>query len=521
MTLTLASAAALLERHHLLREIVQGGTWTLDPHRIDACDAPIADVTYDTRTVANGSMLFVKGAFRPEFLDGVDERGLGVYVAETPYAEHTKAPGLIVNDARKAMSLLSAEFFDRPQDSLTVIGITGTKGKTTTAYFTQAILNAVSGNRAALFSSVDNCLDGTTYVESDLTTPESLDAFRMMRTAVDNGMKYLVMEVSSQAYKVNRVYGLTFDVGAFLNISPDHISPIEHPTFEDYLFCKRQIVSNCRTLVLGADANHADLIREDAAAAGVPVTDFALQGGGDDAEATAASVARPVDVSHSAYRIQAAGRDLGEFRLALDGDFNYANAVAAITIAQAAGVDPGNGKAFHAIERVTISGRMEQFRDPESTTLAIVDYAHNFASVSALLDFVDERYGDRNPRVTLVTGSAGNKAYDRRREIVEAAEHRIAAFVFTQEDTDTEPYLDICKAMRRHITDPNVASTIVPDRATAIASAVDDARAHADRFNVLLIIGKGNERWIKDRRNHMPYEGDDRVVARLFGLPRA
>ena len=220
MTLTLASAAALLERHHLLREIVQGGTWTLDPHRIDACDAPIADVTYDTRTVANGSMLFVKGAFRPEFLDGVDERGLGVYVAETPYAEHTKAPGLIVNDARKAMSLLSAEFFDRPQDSLTVIGITGTKGKTTTAYFTQAILNAVSGNRAALFSSVDNCLDGTTYVESDLTTPESLDAFRMMRTAVDNGMKYLVMEVSSQAYKVNRVYGLTFDVGAFLNISP-------------------------------------------------------------------------------------------------------------------------------------------------------------------------------------------------------------------------------------------------------------------------------------------------------------
>ena len=93
-----------------------------------------------------------------------------------------------------------------------------------------------------MFSSVDNCLDGHTYVESDLTTPESMDAFRMMREAADNGMKYLVMEVSSQAYKVDRVYGLTFDVAAFLNISPDHISPIEHPTFEDYLYCKRQII---------------------------------------------------------------------------------------------------------------------------------------------------------------------------------------------------------------------------------------------------------------------------------------
>lgn len=119
-----------------------------------------------------------------------------------------------------------------------------------------------------MFSSVDNCLDGHTYVESDLTTPESMDAFRMMREAADNGMKYLVMEVSSQAYKVDRVYGLTFDVAAFLNISPDHISPIEHPTFEDYLYCKRQIIVNAKSLVLGADSLHADLLREDAEAAG-------------------------------------------------------------------------------------------------------------------------------------------------------------------------------------------------------------------------------------------------------------
>lgn len=150
----------------------------------------------------------------------------------------------------------------------------------------------------------------------------------MMREAVDNGMEYLVMEVSSQAYKVDRVFGLTFDVAAFLNISPDHISPIEHPTFEDYLHCKRQIVKNCRALVLGADCARVDLIRQDARHASVPVTTFAL--GGDS---TADVMAAPANDDHSRFSIVIDGTSIGELSLTLDGDFNYANAAAAVAIA--------------------------------------------------------------------------------------------------------------------------------------------------------------------------------------------
>lgn len=220
MALTLESAARLLDRHGLLREIIRGDVWTLDPHDIKGFDEPFSAITYDTRKVEPGTFLCCKGRFKAEYLQGIDERGLAAYVSENDFSDATQAPGLIVDDVRKAMALLSAEFYGRPQDQLKVVGITGTKGKTTTAYLTQAMLNGCSGGKCALFSSVDNCLDGHTYVESDLTTPESMDAFRMMREAVDNGMEYLVMEVSSQAYKVDRVFGLTFDVAAFLNISP-------------------------------------------------------------------------------------------------------------------------------------------------------------------------------------------------------------------------------------------------------------------------------------------------------------
>ena len=518
MPLTLRTAARLLSDHGLLREVIHDDRWMMQVPDDPADDVPFSAITYDTRTVGGGSLLVCKGRFRPEYLDGLDRRGLAAYVADTDYSAVVDAPGLIVDDPRKALSLLSAEFYGRPQDELTVIGITGTKGKTTTAYLTQAILNAHSGGRCALFSSVDNCLDGHTYEESDLTTPESLDAFRMMRQAADNGMRYLVMEVSSQAYKVHRVHGLTFDIGAFLNISPDHISPIEHPTFEDYLHCKRQLITNSKTLVVNADCDHMQLLRQDAAHAGIPVVDFSVHGP-DDGRKTAHAITATADGSDpDDFRVIIRDHDAGTFRLRLPGDCNIANAAAAMAIATAAGM-PADSPALRAVETVTVPGRMEVLADPDTRTWAIVDYAHNFASVAALLDFVDSRYGADRPFITLVTGAAGNKAIDRRREIVEAAQHRIGRFVFTAEDTDTEPYEDICNDMMRHVTDPDVDARIVVDRVTALTEAIRDARSNPERRDMVLVIGKGHERWIKDRNRHMPYEGDDKVVSRLLSEP--
>ena len=512
MTLTLNSAAAVLSEHNLLREIINGDSWQLDTAHIDGVDTPFTNLTYDTRTVAPNTLLVCKGRFRPEFLDGTEERGLAAYIAESDLSSHTTKPGLIVNDARKALSLLAAAFYDHPERDLTVIGITGTKGKTTTAYFTQSILNTYSAGRCALFSSVDNCLDGHTYAESDLTTPESLDAFRMMRQAVDNGMKYLVMEVSSQAYKVNRVYGLTFDVAAFLNISPDHISPIEHPTFEDYFHCKRQIIANSRALVLGADCDHHDLLREDAKAAGIDVTEFAMEG-----DAQVVPRLDPNNKEGFIATISDGERSVTLEPMALDmtGEFNIVNAAAAIAIAHRAGV-PASSQAMHAVQNVQVPGRMERIKGGDNP-LVYVDFAHNYISVKSLVDEIERVYGERNPRITLVSGTTGGKAIDRREGIVKGALGRVESFIFTLDDPNFEDPTDIARQMQSYVTDPAAQTQIVMPREDAVAKAIADAREHNDRFNVVLVIGKGDETRNIINGKPMPYEGDSVVVRRVLG----
>lgn len=491
MSLSLQSAARELFAENLLHEIITPHMWTMNAASVENNEVPFTAITYDTRTVTPGSLLVCKGNFNPKYLEQANKLGMAAYVATNDYSAYTDAPGLIVSDDKKALSILAQAYYDHPERQLTLIGITGTKGKTTTAYYTHAIINALSGNTTALFSSVDNCVDGMHYVESDLTTPESLDAVRMMREAVNNGMKYLVMEVSSQAYKVNRVYDFHFDVAAFLNISPDHISPIEHPSFENYLWCKRQIIRNADMLVLGERSDHEQLLLEDAELNRVPVSTFALADSpaqSDIADVTCA----PTNMEHTAFDYFVDGERLGSLTLAMEGDFNYANAAAALAIAHDIGMDVSDPRALASLADVRISGRMEEMHDSRSNTLAIVDYAHNFASVNALLDFVEQRYGAEHPHITLITGSAGNKAYDRREGIVKAAQDRVQKLILTAEDTDTEPIEQICSEMANNVTNEDLDVQTILDRAEAVKHAVDEARAADGGLSILLLIGKGD-----------------------------
>lgn len=203
-------------------------------------------------------------------------------------------------------------FYDNPQDQLKLLGFTGTKGKTTAAYFAYHILK--ESYKPALLSTMNTTLDGQTFFKSQLTTPESLDLFAMMAECVKNGMTHLIMEVSSQAYLVGRVYGLTFDVGVFLNISPDHIGPIEHPTFEDYFYHKRLLMENSRAVVINSGMDHFPFLANQ-----VANQEHAFYGALSDNQIT----------TSQAFSFEANGQLAGHYDIQLIGHFNQENAMAA------------------------------------------------------------------------------------------------------------------------------------------------------------------------------------------------
>ncbi|WP_439645951.1 Mur ligase family protein [Secundilactobacillus oryzae] len=248
MSLGIRETIVLLKEHHLLKSV----TLAKDT------DQAFKAVTYDSRQVTADTLFFCKGNFKPVYLTSARNQGATAYVAEQSYAEGDGLSAIIVTDIQKAMSLVGAAFYDYPQNDLFIVGITGTKGKTTSAYFTRGILQTSTDEKTALFSTIDRFVGSQPdqHFKSNLTTPESLDLFHDMRTAVTNGMTHLVMEVSSQAYKRNRVFGLKFDVGVFLNITPDHVGRNEHPTFADYLHCKEQLLVNAKRCVINAETAH-------------------------------------------------------------------------------------------------------------------------------------------------------------------------------------------------------------------------------------------------------------------------
>ena len=466
-------------------------------------------LTYDTRALSKDALFICKGAhFKEEYLCDALSRGAIAYVAEKKH--NVDAPCLLVNDIRYSLVVLGQLFYNHVTDKLTSVGITGTKGKSTTAYYVRYILNdwlrAQSMPECAILSSIDN-YDGKSTEESHITTPEVLELYQHFENAYESGISHLVMEASSQALKYGRVRGITYDVAAFLNIGSDHISPIEHPDFEDYFNSKLKIFDSCRFGCVNTDAKYSDRVIEYAKDRCNLIT-FGSH------ESDTVSCQHVEKRSDGLYFTVSSLKYNGEFSITMPGLFNISNALAAMAICMV--LDVPEEYVRSGLRKARAAGRMQIYESRDKNVTVIVDYAHNYASVTALLDFVDERFGSQHPRITLVTGSAGNKAYDRRKEIVEAAQHRIDSFIFTAEDTDTEPFIDICMEMQRYITVPGIASTVISDRPSAVTNAIYDARAHADRFNIILIIGKGDERWIKDHNKHVPFEGDDRIVERMF-----
>ena len=480
--ITIENALNILKKDHNFREIIDQGHFLYR-----ATDFTFDNISYDSREVDASTLFFVKGDnFKKEFLENAVTAGLRLYISEMDF--EVGIPALIVNDVKQAMSLLAMEFYGNPQDKLKLLAFTGTKGKTTSAYFAYHILQ--QSHKPALLSTMNTTLDGEHFFKSVLTTPESLDLFKMMAIAVENGRTHLVMEVSSQAYLKKRVYGLTFDVGVFLNISPDHIGPIEHPTFEDYFYHKRLLMENSRAVVVNSEMDHFEVLAEQVAS-----MEHDFYGQHSDNQ-----------IHHSqAFSFETSGILTEKFDIQLIGRFNQENALAASLACLRLGATISDIKKGIAATRVP--GRMEVLTQNNGAKV-FVDYAHNGVSLANLLSVVQEH---QKGKIVLVLGATGNKGESRRKDFGQLLNrHPELIVILTADDPNYEDPIAIAKEIASYIS---FDVYTIADRKEAIKKALSLTNKEGD---AVILAGKGADCYQIINGEKTDYLGDYAIAERYL-----
>ena len=458
-------------------------------------------LTYDSRAVETGTVFICKGqAFKESYLESAVEKGAVLYVSENKYqVKAGEIPFILVNDIRRAMLELSNFFYQKPWEDLTVIGTGGTKGKTTTSYYIKYILDdymeATGGKESGIMSSID-FYDGVNRGESTLTTPETVELQGHLFNAVSSGIKYMEMEVSSQALKYGRVANMVFDLGIFLNISEDHISPVEHKDFEDYFQSKLLMFQRTKHAIINLDCELKDRVLE-AAKASEDITTFSLK------DASADFYCDKIEKDPAGLKFHVVSDAVtDDFILGMPGIFNVENAMAAIAGLTKIGVPIEYIKS--GLEKAKTRGRMEMFFNKKKDIVAIVDFAHNKLSFERIFQSAVEEY--KGYEIRAVFGCPGGKAITRREDLATVASQYATKVYVTEDDPGPEDREDICKQIAEHVTCPY---EIIVDRVEAIKKAASECKEKT----VLMVLGKGDEANIKYENGLVDKPADTEVVS--------
>lgn len=464
-------------------------------------DCEVTDVAYDTRKLAQGAVFVcIRGAKLDSHTLAARayECGASSFVVEEAIDVPSGVPVVKVKDTRRALAVMSAAFFGHPASQLVTIGITGSKGKTTTAYMVKSILEA-AGHKTGLMGSI-GALIGDQKEKTVNTTPESYEIQRLFRKMADSGCKYVVMEVSSQGLMLERTAGFTFDYGIFLNISRDHISPWEHKSLEEYLHCKSLLFSQCKTGIINFDdPKHEEILKGHTC----QVESYGFSNGCDVQLKNFQIDGRP---GYMGISYELSGKLSGIIRAASPGKFSaYDSAAAAIVCLHlGVGVDDVN----RALSEVKIRGRVETVDIPAPYTV-ILDFAHNGIGVENLIRAVRDYHPNR---VIAVFGSDGNRTKIRRADAGEVLGNMADLTIVTSNSPRFESLEEINAEIKVGLDRTSGKYEVIPDRRTAIKHAMSLAQPG----DMVLLIGKGH--WDYEEINGVKYPFDERiVVTELFG----
>ncbi|MBP5303852.1 MAG: UDP-N-acetylmuramoyl-L-alanyl-D-glutamate--2,6-diaminopimelate ligase [Clostridia bacterium] len=447
---------------------------------LDTCQTPVEFISYDSRNVKPGTLFVCKGAhFKEEYGQFALKNGAIALVTEKSLGDPSKE--ILVSDIRKAISLIADTFYGGVQKDIFAIGLTGTKGKSTTAQYIRDCLNLYLESQGkkdcAIVSSIDT-YDGVRNFRSHITTPEPFELFKAVNNAVQSGLSHVIMEVSSQALKYGRVAGLHYKIAAFTNIGVDHISPVEHSSFEDYFASKCKIFDMCDVAVINADSEHFQEIFEYAK----PRCQVITYGSSGNATIHC----EKVETRRDGTFFQVAGPDFcEEMSITMPGIFNVSNALCAIAVLRQLQVPVTFIK--EGLRHATVDGRMELYSSSNGNVKVIVDYAHNKLSFDTLYESVRKEYADR--KIITVFGCPGDKAILRRKDMGSSANANSDYIYVTEDDPGEEGFEKIAKEIEVHI--PDCPYEKVQDRGEAIRKAVTE---HGDEKTIVLILGKGQEK---------------------------
>ncbi|MCD7843467.1 MAG: UDP-N-acetylmuramoyl-L-alanyl-D-glutamate--2,6-diaminopimelate ligase, partial [Clostridiales bacterium] len=427
-----------------------------------------------------------------QYIPDVLAKGAAAVVVEHPVEVPEEVTVIEVENARLALAELSAAWFGHPAEKLITIGVTGTKGKTTTTYMIKGILEK-SGLPTGLIGTIEVII-GDKHIHAVNTTPESYLVQQYFAEMVDAGLKYVVMEVSSQALKLDRVSGFTYDYGIFTNLEPDHIGPGEHESMEEYIACKGLLFQRCKIGLANAEADYLEQVMEG------HTCQLETFGMGENADLRAVNVQRIHQPGYLGVSYDLTGLENYSVRVDIPGDFTVYNSLAAIALCRHLGVSKENVLA--ALDTIQVKGRLEIYPTPGQYTL-MIDYAHNAMSLEALLTNI-RAYGPK--RIICLFGCGGNRAKSRRYEMGEVASRLADLTVVTSDNPRFEEPMDIINDILTGVAKADGAYVTIPDRKEAIAYCMSIGQAG----DIVILAGKGHEDYQEIRG--VKYPMDERVL---------
>ncbi len=461
----------LLER--IEYECLQGSV----DRRVDA-------VVYDSRKVSEGCLFIcIRGANFDghDFAAEAAEQGAKVLVVseDVKGLENRDVTIIRVADTRYAMAFISAAWFGHPAEKLKTIGITGTKGKTTSTYLVKSILEN-AGYRVGLVGTIEIII-GDKRIHADNTTPESYLLQEYFAAMVEAGMDAVVMEVSSQALMLHRSQGFVFDYGIFTNLEPDHIGPNEHKDFEDYLHCKSLLFGQCRVGIGNGDDSHFEQVMEGHTCS---LESFGMGEGCSLRAENLSLVHKPGELGVK-FHVTFANPDEQGFDVEVPtpGRFSVYNALTAIAICRHFEVQEEDIKK--ALLAAHVKGRIEMVKVSDEFTL-LIDYAHNAMALESLLTTLKEY---EPHRLVCVFGCGGNRAKSRRFEMGEVSGRLADLTVITSDNPRFEEPLDIMADIRTGISKTDGKYVEICDRKEAIRYAIE----HGEPGDIIVLAGKGHE----------------------------